>query len=127
MNNFIFSNAEILSSRCDPTGKASNETVSRSKSDRNRNRPPKIQWCKNYLSCKTSKFIDPIDPVRKSIDPALNPALNSFIERVSEIKADNRVDRVNKKRAIPPHAKTDLGEWEITEEIGEYEYIADDE
>ena len=26
-----------------------------------------------------------------------------------------------KKRAIPPDAKTDLGEWEITEEIGEYE------
>ena len=92
-----------------------------------------FQWCKNYLSCKTSKFIDPIDPVRKSIDPvlsidpAINPALNSFIERVSEIQDDNRVDRVNKKRAILPHAKTDLGEWEFTDEIGEYEYITDDE
>ena len=73
------------------------------------------------------KFIDPIDPVRKSIDPAINPAINSFIERVSEIQDDNRVDRVNKKRAILPHAKTDLGEWEFTDEIGEYEYITDDE
>ena len=32
-----------------------------------------------------------------------------------------------KKRAIPPDAKTDLGEWDITEEIGEYEYLTDDE
>lgn len=32
-----------------------------------------------------------------------------------------------KKRAISPDAKTDLGEWEITEEIGAYEYLADDE
>ena len=31
-----------------------------------------------------------------------------------------------KKRAISPDAKTDLGEWEISEEIAEYEYIADD-
>ena len=32
-----------------------------------------------------------------------------------------------KKRAILPDVKTDLGEWDITEEIGEYEYLTDDE
>ena len=72
---------------------------------------------------------DPIasDPVLNPSDSVRDPALNLFIERVSEIHDVHRIARVAKNGAVSPDAKTDLGEWEITEEISEYEYIADDE
>ncbi len=69
---------------------------------------------------------DPSDPVLNPSDPVSDPALKPCNRRVSAIEDLNRVARVAKTRAILPDAKTDLGEWEIAEEIGEYEYIADD-
>jgi len=82
-----------------------------------------------------SKSSDPSDPVLKSSDPAsdpsdsvLNPSdpvsdpvSNLDEKRVSAIEDVNRVARIAKNGAVSPDAKTDLGEWEITEEIGEYE------
>ena len=70
---------------------------------------------------------DPSDSVLNPSDSVRDPALNLFIERVSEIHDVHRIARVAKNGAVSPDAKTDLGEWEITEEISEYEYIADDE